>query len=109
MQKNKRRWRWIFWLLLLAFIAGILRVPASLLELAGWIPASGPGWYVSLQAFIGLVQFAIGLVLWARRRRTRGDSAHVDTTAPPATDTHIEMAAPVAATSANAAGNGHAH
>jgi hypothetical protein len=64
-----RRWRWIFWLLLLAFMAGILRVPASVLELAGWIPASGPSWYVSLQALIGLVQFAIGLVLVIAYRR----------------------------------------
>ena len=35
-----RRWRWIFWLLLLAFLSGTLRVPASILELAGWIPAT---------------------------------------------------------------------
>jgi hypothetical protein len=57
------RWRWIFWLLLIAFLSGVLRVPASMLELAGWIPASGPIWYVVFQAVIGIVQFAIGLVL----------------------------------------------
>ena len=29
-----RRRRWIFWLLRLAFLSGVLRAPASLLELA---------------------------------------------------------------------------
>jgi hypothetical protein len=29
-----RRWRWLFWLVLAAFLAGIPRVPVSLLELA---------------------------------------------------------------------------
>ena len=75
-----RRWRWMFWLLLVAFLAGVLRVPASILELAGWIPAVGPSWYVVYQALIGLVQFVIGLVLlvqywrygvWGRRNRLR--------------------------------------
>ncbi|HEY1295234.1 MAG TPA: hypothetical protein VGJ60_19315 [Chloroflexota bacterium] len=63
------RWRWIFWLLLLAFIAGILRVPASVLELAGWIPANGPSWYVVFQALLGLVQFTIGVVMLSAYRR----------------------------------------
>jgi hypothetical protein len=58
-----RRWRWLFWLVLVAFLAGLLRVPASALELAGVLPASGPTWYVLLQAAIGLVQFAIGLAM----------------------------------------------
>ena len=44
------RWRWVFWLLLVAFLSGILRVPASVLELAGWIPAGGPSWYEVFQA-----------------------------------------------------------
>ena len=29
-----RRWRWTFWLVLVAFLAGVLRVPASILEFA---------------------------------------------------------------------------
>jgi hypothetical protein len=64
-----RRWRCAFWLLLVAFLSGILRVPATILELAGWIPATGPGWYVMFQALIGIVQFAIGIVLVVQYRR----------------------------------------
>ena len=58
-----RRWRWMFWLILVAFLAGALRVPASALELAGKLPMSGPTWYVLLQTTIGVVQFAIGLAM----------------------------------------------
>ena len=56
-----RRWRWTFWLVLVAFLAGLLRLPASVLELTGILPAVGPTWYTLLQAAIGLVQFVIGL------------------------------------------------
>jgi hypothetical protein len=56
-----RRWRWTFWLVLVAFLAGLLRLPASVLELTGILPTAGPTWYTLLQAAIGLVQFAIGL------------------------------------------------
>jgi hypothetical protein len=54
-----RRWRWTFWLIVVAFIAGVLRVPASILQLIGVLPAESPTWYVLLQAFIGLVQVAL--------------------------------------------------
>jgi len=64
-----RRWRWMFWLVLVAFLAGILRAPASLLELAGVLPMTGPSWYVVLQAAIGFVQFAIGLAMLSAFRR----------------------------------------
>ena len=64
-----RRWRWIFWLLAVAFVAGVLRVPAAALELAGVLPASGPPWYAFLQGALGLVQLAIGLLMLAGYRR----------------------------------------
>jgi hypothetical protein len=69
-----RRWRWMFWLILVAFLFGILRVPASILELTGVLPLVGPAWYAILQAGIGVVQFAIGLAMLAgyRRRGTWG-------------------------------------
>jgi hypothetical protein len=65
-----RRWRWTFWLILVAFLAGALRVPATALQLVGVLPASGPTWDVLVQAAIGLVQFAIGLVMVSGLRRT---------------------------------------
>jgi len=37
-----RSWRWTFWLILVAFFAGILRVPTAVMQLAGVIPAQGP-------------------------------------------------------------------
>jgi len=64
-----RRWRWMFWLLLIAFLAGVLRVPASIAEGLGWLPATGPGWYVVVQAVIGVVQFAIGIAMFVEFRR----------------------------------------
>jgi hypothetical protein len=64
-----RRWRWTFWLVLAAFILGVLRVPVSILQLVGVLPAQGPAWYALFQAFLGLVQFAIGLAMLAGYRR----------------------------------------
>src|SRR5215208_5698005 len=39
-----RRWRWTFWLVLVAFILGVVRLPASALQLIGVVPAQGPAW-----------------------------------------------------------------
>jgi hypothetical protein len=65
-----RRWRWTFWLILVAFVlGGLLRVPASVLQLVGVLPAQGPAWYTLLQALFGVMQFAIGLVMLAGYRR----------------------------------------
>lgn len=58
-----RRWRWMFWLIVIAFLAGFLRVPASALELLGIIPQQGPAWYVVFQGVIGAVQLGIGVAL----------------------------------------------
>jgi hypothetical protein len=64
-----RRWRWTFWLILLAFLAGVLRVPVAILQLAGVLPANVPSWYVVFQGLIGLAQLAIGLTMLADYRR----------------------------------------
>ena len=55
--------------ILLAFLAGILRVPTSVMQLAGDIPAQGPPWYVVLQAVVGLTQFLIALLMVAGYRK----------------------------------------
>ena len=65
-----RRWRWIFWLVLVAFLAGVLRVPVAVLQLTGVLPADVPAWYVTFQGIIGLAQLAIGLAMLAGYRRS---------------------------------------
>lgn len=64
-----RRWRWTFWIIVVAFLAGVLRVPAAALELARLVPATAPGWYVVFQAVVGLVQLGIGIALLAGYRK----------------------------------------
>jgi hypothetical protein len=65
-----RRWRWIFWLILVAFLAGVLRVPVAILQVAGVLPANVPTWYVLFQGLIGLAQLVIGLAMLAGYRRS---------------------------------------
>ena len=65
-----QRWRWIFWLILVAFLAGVLRVPVAILQLAGVLPTNLPSWYVVFQGLIGLAQLAIGLAMLAGYRRS---------------------------------------
>jgi hypothetical protein len=64
-----RRWRWIFWFVLVAFLAGVLRVPVAILQLTGVLTADVPTWYVTFQGIIGLAQVAIGLAMLAGYRR----------------------------------------
>ena len=65
-----RRWRWAFWLILVAFLAGVLRVPVAILQLTGALPVDTPTWYVAFQGLIGLAQLAIGLAMLAGYRRS---------------------------------------
>jgi hypothetical protein len=65
-----RRWRWTFWLIVVAFLAGVLRVPVAILQLTGVLPADVPTWYVTFQGVIGLAQVAIGLAMLAGYRRS---------------------------------------
>ncbi|MGI0128666.1 MAG: hypothetical protein ACREEC_00680 [Thermoplasmata archaeon] len=64
-----RGWRWTFWLILVVFLVGILRVPTAALELAGKVSTEAPAWYVGLTAVVGLIQFCIALVMLLGYRR----------------------------------------
>jgi hypothetical protein len=64
-----RRWRWTFWLILVAFLFGALRVPVSVLQLTGVLAQNAPAWYVLFQGLLGMVQFGIGLVMVVGHRR----------------------------------------
>lgn len=64
-----RRWRLLFWLLLLAFAVGLVRVPLAVLQLSGRVAPEGPDWYVVLQAVIGVVQVGLAYAMFAGYRR----------------------------------------
>jgi cell division protein FtsW (lipid II flippase) len=48
-----RRWRWTFWVVLVAFVAGILRAPAAVLDLTGVYTTGEPGWYALFKGTCG--------------------------------------------------------
>ena len=64
-----RRWRWTFWLILVAFLFGVLRVPVALLQLTGVLAVDTPAWYVLYQGLLGVAQFGIGLAMTVGYRR----------------------------------------
>lgn len=64
-----QRWRWTFWLVLIAFLFGVLRAAASILQLVGLLPGTSPVWYEALQGVIGVVQFVIALAMLTGYRK----------------------------------------
>jgi hypothetical protein len=64
-----RQWRWTFWLITAAFLAGVFRAPLVTLQLTGFVAADTPTWYLLFQGFLGLAQFAIGLAMVGGYRR----------------------------------------
>ena len=65
-----RRWRWMFWLILIAFLFGVLRIPVAVLQISGQMRPDGPLWYVILQGVIGLVQILIAMAMILGYRRS---------------------------------------
>jgi hypothetical protein len=65
-----RRWRWLFWPLLVAFAVGLVRVPLAVLQLSGQMAPEGPDWYVALQGVIGVVQIGLAYAMFAGYRRS---------------------------------------
>jgi len=66
-----RRWRWVFWLVLVTFaVSGLARVPVALLQLSGWMAPEGPDWYIALQGVIGVIQIGVAAAMFAGYRRS---------------------------------------
>jgi hypothetical protein len=74
-------WRWLFWLLMAAFLFSALQLPAGALELAGVLSRMFPAWYTIYRSLVALAEVGLGvwlLVVWRRwgvwaagRRRRR--------------------------------------
>jgi hypothetical protein len=56
-------WRWLFWLLLLAFGFSILEVPTTILQLMGSLPDtfSFPAWYSLSRMGVALLEVALAV------------------------------------------------
>ncbi|MFL5657578.1 MAG: hypothetical protein ACJ8CB_25780 [Ktedonobacteraceae bacterium] len=56
-----RHWRWLFWLLLVAFSFMILEIPATILQLTGVVPGLFPVWYSLLRMGVSIITFVIAV------------------------------------------------
>lgn len=57
-----RHWRWLFWLILIAFGFSVLQIPATILQLTGVVPGSLPVWYSLSRMGVALIQ--AGIAVW---------------------------------------------
>ncbi len=60
----RRHWRWVFWIILMAFSAAVLDIPVTLLQLAGVAPNLFPVWYSLYRMGIACVQVGIAAWMW---------------------------------------------
>ncbi len=56
-----RHWRWLFWLILVAFGFSILQIPATILQLTGVIPNSLPVWYSLYRMGVAVIEGVIAI------------------------------------------------
>jgi hypothetical protein len=59
-----RRWRRALWMILVAFGAGLARVPVAVLQLSGRMAREGPDWYVVVQGVIGVIRVGIAVAMF---------------------------------------------
>jgi hypothetical protein len=60
-----RHWRWLFWLMLVAFAGSVVQIPVLLLTITGVLPSSDPLWYTLLRVTAGVYELA--LAVWMIR------------------------------------------
>ena len=56
-----RHWRWLFWLLLVAFASSALQIPVTLLQIAAVLPSSDPLWHGLFRMGGGVVELALAI------------------------------------------------
>ncbi len=75
-----QHWRWLFWLLLVAFGFMILEIPATILQLTGVLPNLFPVWYSLCRMGVSIIAVVIAIRMfhiyrhygvWAMGKNTR--------------------------------------
>jgi hypothetical protein len=56
-----RHWRWLFWLLLVAFGFSIFQIPVTILQLTDVIPDPFPVWYSLCRMGVAIIEVAIAV------------------------------------------------
>ena len=56
-----RHWRWVFWLVLVAFAGSALHIPVTLLQMTGVLPTSDPLWYGLFRMGVAVVELALAI------------------------------------------------
>jgi hypothetical protein len=56
-----RNFRWLFWLMLVAFAGSALQIPITLLQLTGVLPTPDPLWYDLFRMGVGVVELALAV------------------------------------------------
>ena len=71
-------WRWLFWLILVAFAGAVIQIPVEILQLTGVLANPYPVWYGLFRAGVGVLElgFAIWMIqtyrqhgVWGMRRK----------------------------------------
>ena len=57
-----RNFRWVFWLMLVAFASSALQIPVTLLQMTGVLPTSDPLWYSLFR--MGVAMAEIAMAVW---------------------------------------------
>src|SRR6266567_6770026 len=54
-------WRWVFWLMLVAFAGSALQIPVTLLQIAGVLPSPILLWYSLFRMGVAVVEITIAV------------------------------------------------
>ena len=54
-------WRWLFWLMPVAFASSALHIPVTLLQMTGVLPTADPLWYGLFRMGVAVVELALAV------------------------------------------------
>ncbi|GHO71600.1 hypothetical protein KSC_104920 [Ktedonobacter sp. SOSP1-52] len=57
-----QHWRWLFWLMLVAFTGSLIQIPVEIAQLTGVLSSLYPVWYGLLRAGVGIIE--LSFVVW---------------------------------------------